>query len=143
MYPGASDDEFTQRIVSRVKLGVNRVIPQYVAQSAGFDIQEQVGTEMYLTLMAEVLRDHVVSETQEAELHVAASWWQHFKLTYQGTWWMRRFARRYPVEYLTMVSTVHFDRYYDYPDARIALPKGKFGDFVCIETVTKSDWNKR
>jgi hypothetical protein len=142
MFPIDENVEFTRRILHRVKMQSRTVIPPHIAQTANFEMVSREGEIMLLTLTAEVLRDHVVSETKRAELNIPSSWWQAFKQTYQNDWWLRRFVKRYPVVFTTMICSVHFDRYYNYPEAAIALPEDKFGKFIIYETTSVSDWGR-
>jgi hypothetical protein len=141
-FPPMTDQEYTQRILTRVKVANRQVIPEYVRRTSTFSQQEQIGSDMVLELTAEVLRDHVLSDYQDAEFDVPASWWQHLKQTVENVRLLRRFVKRYPVVYVTWTQRIHFDRYYDYPDARIALPEDRFGKFIVHEVTGASDWNR-
>jgi hypothetical protein len=142
-FPIMSDREFTQRILRIVRIGARQIIPAHVANTANFSVQEQIGSDMLLGLTAEVLRDHIVNEIQTVTLEVPATWWQHFKADHRDRFGFRRFIKRFPIRRETWTKNITFDRYYDYPDASIALPEDQFGKFIVYETVNQTDWNKR
>jgi hypothetical protein len=134
--------EFTQRVLQIVKVQAHQIIPDYVARTANFTMHEQVGGDMLLGLSAEVLRDHIVDETQTVTLETPATWWQHFKADHRDRLGFRWLIKRFPIRWETWTKYVTFERYYDYPDAAISLPE-EFGQFIVSETIHQSDWNKR
>lgn len=142
-FPAMSDREFTERILHIVRVGARQIIPEHVARTASFSVQEQMGRDMILGLSAEVLRDHIVNEVQTVTLEVPASWWQHFKADHRDRFGFRWFVKRFPILWETWNKEVRFDRYYDYPDAAISLPEDKFGKYIVYETSTQTDWNQR
>lgn len=142
-FPAMSDSEFTQRILRIVRVGASQVIPEHVARTASFSVQEHMGRDMILGLSAEVLRDHIVDEVQTVTLEVPASWWQHFKADHRDRFGFRWFVKRFPILLETWNKEVRFDRYYNYPDARISLPEDNFGKFIVYETSTQTDWNQQ
>lgn len=142
VFPYRSDQEFTQRVLQIAKVGAGQIIPAYVARTAEFTMQEQMGSDMLLSLSAEVLRDHIVDEVQTVTLEVPATWWQHFKADHRDRFGFRWLLRWRPIRWDTWTKEVRFDRYYDYPDAGIALPEDHFGKFIVNEQITQTDWNR-
>jgi len=135
--------EFKQRVLERTQLRLQYPISAYVANSACFDLIEMTGEKLLMTIMAEVLTDHVETLRQTAKLNVPATWWQHFKQDHEQNWFMRKLIKRRPIRYTTWSSDVIFERLMRYPDARIALPESQFGHPVICESVTHGDWSTR
>ena len=138
-----TEREYTQRVLRIVKVGTSQIIPGHVARTAEFTVTEQMGGDMLLGLSAEVMRDHIVNETQTVTLETPATWWQHFKSDHRDRFGFRWLIKKFPIRWETWTKTVTFDRYYDYPDAAISLPEDQFGKFIVYETSIQSDWNRR
>lgn len=75
-----------------------------------------------------------------------ATWWDHFKATYRGRWWMRwrRWQVRFVAEDVTVTAKVVVDltRYHTYPQANIVPPE--FGRPVrWTETVRRNPYGEK
>jgi len=132
-----------QRVLNRQEVGTYGVISRYVFQNANYNVIEDELTGLMVRLVSEVLTEHIVSETQTAELDVPASWWQHFKQDHRDRWFMRRFVRRWPVAYTTWQTEVRFSRYATYPNADVKMPPSPLGRPVYVESIGFGDWNSR
>src|ERR1700744_2788908 len=122
-------------IIDLKKVGVQHLMPAFVAQTAKYEVHAVAETLAY-ELTAYVLSQHVADLRQEVTIDIPASWWQHFKRDRAPKW----FVRRYPVKTATMRKVFYLDRFRTYPDANYALPQETFGKSVMFETIDQSTW---
>lgn len=92
--------------------------------------------ELSTTVLSEQLPTERVTQRRREEVETArfASWWDHWKATYRGRWWMR--WRRWSVRQLVdtheieAVAAVHLDRFWTFPKAAVSVPE--LGDPVRV-----------
>ena len=95
---------------------------------------EHMGLELRTAMLADWLGEERIIETRR-ENHEClrfATWWDHFKATYRGRWWMRwrRWAVAYNIENhpLTARAEIDMTRYWAFPQADIYV--SELGDPV-------------
>ncbi|GAA3751839.1 hypothetical protein [Micromonospora maritima] len=92
--------------------------------------------ELSTAVLSERLPTERVTRTRREQIETArfATWWDHFKATYRGRWWMRwrRWAVRQLVDTheIEAVAAVDLDRHWTFPRAAIAAPE--LGDPVRV-----------
>lgn len=128
---------FKQVALQQLKVACRRVLSAelpFVAGTARFDVSmmEWISRDLMLDVQARVLAEQL--PPQEITHHVRvwttdprhATWWDHFKATYRGRWWMgwHRWEIRYvdtPV-WLDRRVTVAVRDHWTYPRATVGLP---------------------
>lgn len=104
----------------------------YAREHAQIQMIEEGWTELATQVLADNLGQERISETVRGRVEVArfAGWWDHFKATYRGRWWMRwrRWQINYTISRQPAVARVDIDltRYWTYPEADV-LPLEEFG----------------
>lgn len=98
--------------------------------------------DMRITLITAVLAERLPAEQVRERRHEVirtarfATWWDHFKATYQQRWWMR--WRRWTVRQLVdeheleATAVVDLQRYWTFPRAAVSAPQ--LGDPVPVVT---------
>ncbi len=100
---------------------------------------EQMAWELRVHVLSERLDEIRVadSRTEDHECIRFATWFDHWKATYRGRWWMRwrRWTVRYNIEHhpITVRVAADLTRYWTYPEASITPPE--FGEPVRYATV--------
>ena len=78
-------------------------------------------------LEAFVLREHLADDFYEEVLVVTQpkTWWDHFKIDFQHTWWGRFLYNHFPPEFThdNHMVRVKVERYASYPEADVAIPQ--------------------
>jgi hypothetical protein len=97
--------------------------------SAGHLEVAQIFDPMLVELRTYLLSDKLAEErihesrTEDHECVRFATWWDHWKATYRGRWWMRwrKWTVRYNIEHhpLTAKVVVDMTRYWTFPGADI------------------------
>lgn len=136
--------EREQITLDMLKVGVVRHINRELLNDARFvgrtaelsPMVDYLGHSFALYLRAFVLAHKVDDQSGVLKFDSPASWWQHLKLTLGPPWFPRWFLRRWPVRFRTTTKEIHYEAFYNYPDARIALPEEKFGHPVLFERIT-------
>lgn len=88
----------------------------------------------------------IANSRQTEEFVGFATWWDHFKATYRGRWWMswRKWRINYKIDELTVLGQIEVDlkRYWAYPKAEITPPE--FGEPVrwTITNLPQTRWDK-
>lgn len=129
-----TDDRLSDwRIMEELKVGMRFSEPpigSYSAQRAELYYRfEEMSYELRTYMLADHLGDKRVTETrtEEHECIRFASWWDHFKATYRGRWWMswRRWDVGYNIEHhpLTATAVVDLTRYWVFPRADVPVPE--------------------
>lgn len=85
--------------------------------------------ELSTSVLSERLPTERVTRTHREQIETArfATWWDHWKATYRGRWWMR--WRRWSVRQLVdvheveAVAAVDLDRHWTFPRAAIPVPE--------------------
>jgi len=132
-----------------------------------YGIRESVGPFAARRLQASYLPEHMMIELKTAILACQmgeeriveerrakheclrfATWWDHFKATYRGRWWMRwrRWEIAYANEHHELVARVDVDmtKYWTFPKATIDFPD-EFGDHYPVivnRRNRESYWNQ-
>lgn len=139
--------------LQRLKVGVRQELSREMATLASTaefsSMIDHVTDRMVLQLRAHVLAEQLPPQTIQHRVRVEtkdprfATWWDHFKATYQHRWWMR--WREWDVQ--TVRTPVVVERtvcvsvrdHWTYPRAGIALPS-EFGSPVLVSTWDSTDW---
>ena len=85
--------------------------------------------ELSTAVLSERLPTEQVTRRRRETIETArfATWWDHWKATYRGRWWMR--WRRWSVRQLVdtheieAVAAVNLDRHWTFPRAAVAVPE--------------------
>lgn len=140
--------------------------PSIVLEPLKFVLEHDLTDEYLKHFSLEVIRDHLLNHYRfrlrtdvwgqrlapETHVHHAvwhdtrwATWWDHFKDTYQRRWWLRWLVRRQPVRYIEItytreiVLTVETAR--TFPEVNFRVPDD-FGPTVYHQHVyTKERWH--
>lgn len=144
---------FQQVALQRLKVGLRRELSAemvYLASTAEARWIEHEYDRMVLELRAKVLAEQLPPQEIHHTVRVEAmdprhaTWWEHFKATYQQRWWMR--WRGWTVRYVdTPVTvqrtiTVSVRDHWTFPRASIIPPDDRFGSRVMVATWTARDW---
>ena len=124
-------------VLDEVRRRISEDVGPYAAGRT--ELFEQIDA-MRLTLAMDVLAEKLPAEQvrkhRREVIHTArfATWWDHWKATYRGRWWMR--WRRWSVRQLVdeheleATAVVDLQRYWTYP--RAALPVPELGEAVKV-----------
>ena len=97
--------------------------------------------ELVLSLSSYALADKLAPKeyTVTHSFSKPSSSWQHFKLNHEDSWWMRRFARRWPPRLIgeTKSTTIQIDTMVAFPHSGY-YPEN-LGKPVIIQTVNHFD----
>lgn len=110
----------------------NVVTPEFAEGVTANVFRDQVWGGMTHQLVASVLAEKLpperVAEQKTFTFSVPASPWQQFKSSHAESWWLRWLVRRRPAAMVTHgfvgELTVDLDRYWAYPEARVARGMG-------------------
>jgi hypothetical protein len=101
-----------------------------------------------------ILSDDLPPETFTARHHiryeVPASTWQMFKKRHAQRWYARRLVARRPVRYepdpdmrgTDAVCTFNLERWRSYPQAKVQLPRDRFGDAMRFHSIDGPLWTQ-
>lgn len=135
------DVQSTEHIMEILKVGITSDAKMQARlgyySASRISLAERLYDDL-ITLSTYVLADHVGDEEvvrthrETGEFVGFATWWDHWKATYRGRWWMR--WRKWRINY--KISELHVDgkvqvdlkQYWAYPRANIAPPE--FGEPV-------------
>lgn len=137
-----------QRLLHELKMSMMLEVGSFAAQR--FSILHHIERGQ-VELMTMILADHlgeeeiVESRREHVEFVGFASWWDHWKATYRGRWWMRwrTWEVNYKVEERDVVATVRVNmtKYWAFPKANIPAPE--FGNPVPVITNrVERQWNR-
>ncbi|MDX3643235.1 hypothetical protein [Streptomyces sp. MB09-02B] len=149
----------TELAASEATLTFKRYALQQVVNSdLAFDVdasvQQGVWGDMVYRLTARVLADDLPPEGFTARQHltyeVPASTWQMWKKRHARRWYARRLVARWPVRYepdpdgrgTDAVCTFNLERWRSYPQARVHLPRDRFGDPVRVHAIRDLRWTE-
>lgn len=133
-YPTA----MTGRVLTPRRYVLMQNVGAYTRDSiAAQEVMDHAWDMLCMRLTASILTDTQVSETQEVELAVPATWWQHLK---RDNWLARKVWRRRRVRMHIMKQRVTFERIRGYPQADVVVPREKFGIPVIYDKVTEGGW---
>lgn len=123
-----------------------------------FDVDVAVQREFFgnvaVQFRAKILADDLPPETFTARQHVTyevpASTWQMWKKRHAHRWYARRLVARWPVRYepdpdrrgTDAVCTFDLERWRSYPQARVQLPRDRFGDAVRVHAIRDLRWTE-
>lgn len=128
MTTGESYD-YAKSSISLRKVCVTERISGEMAAHLRFGVEpvvDMLKDEMLLNLSTQVWAEHLPPEHFEAKqtftITAPASWWQHFKETYAGTWWLGWLVRRRPpvmstARHTDVTLSVDLRRFRHYPAA--------------------------
>lgn len=133
--------------LSRLKVAVQSALSPSVAQSARFDVMQDIGERLVVQLRSYVLAEHLDSHTQTATETVKweepDGWreqWKQDHLDAYG-WAIRWIARRKPVRMRSHQQQVRlsvtWDRYASFPESTIAMPDERLGAPVRLMTASR------
>jgi hypothetical protein len=98
-----SEGTFTEALIDLRKLGATRRISGEMAARLRFSAEPGIdfyADDMLLELSTQVWTEDLPPEhfetTRTFTVTAPASWWQHFKEAYAGTWWLGWLVRRRP-----------------------------------------------
>ncbi len=108
-------------------------------------VRRYVDTEtnrLMVEFTAEILADRLppeqVTETTLVQFESPATWWEHFKQTYGGRWWLRPLVRRRPVrlerQQRAVKVTVDLRLFQAYPRAEVPAALGQSVSWAQLET---------
>ena len=124
----------SQRILTPRRVAAHFRVGAYMLGTADAQmISDLAWDQVCHHLMAMVLTDTQVSETQEVGFRVPATWWQHFR---RDNWLGRKIWPRREIREAKLTRRITFERIRGYPMADVA-PPGRFGAPVVYDT---TDW---
>lgn len=124
------------KVLDQLWVTSTRLFPEKVVVETEWVVEQEMKmlrARMSSVVLAEKLAKD--SYTRSRVFPFPASPWQFFKERHRTSWWLSRFARRWPVVYEKheMKVTVGVDRYLAYPQATIIA--SEFGRPVQYEAV--------
>jgi hypothetical protein len=145
--------------LSTVELTFKRYAQQFtVDENFPFDVDVAVQRgffgSMAVQFRAKILADDLPPEEFTARQHVQfeipASTWQMWKKRHAQRWYARRLVARWPVRYepdpdrrgTDAVCTFNLERWRSYPQARVHLPRDRFGDAVRVHAIRDLRWTE-
>lgn len=95
-------------------------------------------------LEAYVLQEHLADDiyVDSTKYTTPATWWDHFKETFQTSWWLGWLVKRRPAKYDHHVvhCGVQVERYASYPEADVAVPQlGRPVPFENVRRLTEGE----
>lgn len=124
--------EYEYRYLEAMRVGIRadplagRYVGRYSSEAMELRrIFDPMLLELRTFLLTDKLGDKEIREerTVDHECVRFATWWDHWKATYRGRWWMRwrRWTVRYNIEHhpLTARVSVDMSRYWTFPEADV------------------------
>lgn len=116
-------------------------------------VQRQFFGNLAVQFRTKILADDLPPETftarQRVTYEVPTSTWQMWKKRHGHRWYARRLVARWPVCYeqdrdgrgADAVCTFNLERWRSYPQARVHLPRDRFGDTVRVHAIRDLRWD--
>lgn len=151
IFPTSEDSQFHWHVMETLKAGVrqyDRPVGSYASDRMELVRHlEHMCWELRTYILADQLGEERVTRThrETAEFVGFATWWDHFKATYRGRWWMswRRWQINYKVSEKHVDGRVDVDmtKYWAFPQANVPVPE--LGEPVrwLINNRTTAQWS--
>jgi hypothetical protein len=125
--------DYEYRVMEMLRVGMRTMDPPLgyysSAQTELIRRFEDMSWELRTYMLADHIDDVEVVDVRH-EKHEClrfATWWDHWKATYRGRWWMRwrRWTVNYNIEARTLTARAEADlsRYWAYPQANVTPPE--------------------
>jgi hypothetical protein len=126
------------RVLDKRRVAVQNIMPAGLKDVQAEEVRDWMYENLLVRLSAYVLTEQLADEYHPVSLGLPATWWQHLKQDHAPEW----FKRRWPVRFRKMTCQIHVRTSGTYPDMKMALPPGEFGDRVIIQELSTSPWTE-